>query len=478
MRSGDPILRAFERRAECHPHAPVVISSGRSISTGELDRLAEAVSAALRERRFGEDAPVVLSSSNGPAFLASLLALRRAGLVALLVDSSTPSMERERIARRLGAAAILECRTAWPDGPGCWRVIPILDSPSTQLPGIGVVKLTSGSSGDPVGIASSSEALLADEEAISSSMGLRETDRFLAAIPFSHAYGLSVLALTALTRGSTLVLPEDRWPWSPLTAARRAGATVFPTAPAYLEALLGPAEAARFPTSLRLVISAGSPLAPATARRFRETFGLPVHTLYGASECGGICCDREGSAAERGTVGTPLDGVRVRLEAHDEGTDAGVGRIVVHSPAVAASYLPEPTAGLRDGVFRSGDLGSWVGGELKLAGRNVDWIDIRGRKVNPREVEAVLCELTGVREAVVLGMRLPEDGEEIVRAVIACDPDRLDYHEVASWCGSRLARHKVPRSIVLVREIPRTGRGKLDRAALLMAGSVAPPARG
>ena len=167
--------------------------------------------------------------------------------------------------------------------------------------------------------------------------------------------------------------------------------------------------------------------------------------FYGASECGGITYDREGGAAERGTVGTPVEGVKVRLED---------GTIVVASPAVAS------------GVFRTADRGEWSAGELRLLGRLDAVINVEGKKVDPAEVEGVLAGLSGVREAVVVGVAAPGSGKEIVRAVIAREPGRLSYEEVASWCRSRLAPHKVPKSIVLVDAIPRTARGKVDRAAL------------
>ena len=81
------------------------------------------------------------------------------------------------------------------------------------------------------------------------------------------------------------------------------------------------------------MLTAGAPLRAVTAGRFRETFGLPVHVFYGASECGGICYDREGTAAERGTVGAPVEGVRVELEPPG-------GILTVRSPAVAAGLHP------------------------------------------------------------------------------------------------------------------------------------------
>jgi long-chain acyl-CoA synthetase len=215
------------------------------------------------------------------------------------------------------------------------------------------------------------------------------------------------------------------------------------------------------PESLRLVITAGAPLSAATSAGFREAFGLPVHVFYGSSECGGICYDREGGAAERGTVGAPVEGVKVTLDD---------GAVSVESPAVSFGYLPDADERLGGGRFRAGDLATWKDGELALQGRVDDLVNIKGKKVNPREVEAILAELPGVEEAAVLGVPAPGGGE-LLRAVIACRPGTLAVSEVVSWCRSRLSAHKVPRSVVLVESLPRNARGKLDRAALLAPGT-------
>ena len=82
------------------------------------------------------------------------------------------------------------------------------------------------------------DALLADEEALASTMGLHGGDRLWSAVPFSHSYGFTTLALSAIVRGLTLVVPGDLEPFSSLGAARKLGVTVFPTVPAYIQALL------------------------------------------------------------------------------------------------------------------------------------------------------------------------------------------------------------------------------------------------
>jgi len=455
----DPIVLSFDRTVRRDPLAPLVVSPERRATVEEVDALARAAGRSLK----GVGATAAgLVAANGPGFLASLLALRRAGLTAVLLDGQTPDAEAVRILRALGAAALLRCRCGWPKGQDDWTLELLAPEegappPLPVRPDLAVVKLTSGSTGQPRGIATPAEALIADDANLTATMGIRPDDRLLTTIPLSHSYGLSSLAMPALLRGTPLVLPEAGTLFDPLVAVERAGATVFPTVPAYLDALLRLSEPPRRPPTLRLVLTAGAPLAPATAHRFRETFGLPVQVFYGASECGGICYDREGDAGERGTVGTPVEGVQVVLE-----EDV----VTVRSAAVAAGYLPDPDPRLAGGRFVGGDLAVWQGGELALRARLDDLVNVKGKKVNPREVEEVLGALPGVAEVVVLGVPVPDGSGERLRAVIACAPGRLSVDQVLAWSRERLAPHKVPRSVILVPELPRTPRGKLDRPAL------------
>jgi long-chain acyl-CoA synthetase len=461
----DPILTVFEELARRDGTAPVVASPQRQATRDEVLALSRAIERAAGRSAAPPGAYVLIACANGAAFLAAMLGVRRSGRVPVLADWTTPPDERARIAGALGIAAAVVCDEAFPDQAAAVRTIPLPAAPATPAAGVDYVKVTSGSTGTPSGIAVTAESLIADDEQIASSMGISGDDRILAQILWSHSYALSSAVLPALRRGSLLVISEDGGPWGPLDAGRALGSTFFPTVPVYLHTIASLAEAPVWPASIRTVISAGSPLRPDTAARFQAAFGMPVHVFYGASECGGICYDREGSAALRGTVGTPLNGVTVEL------CD---GAVRVRSAAVGSGYVPVAREELSGGTFLAADLGTWTsGGELALLGRADALINAGGKKVHPAEVENVLREMPGVREVVVVGVAAEQGEREIVRAVIACDPARVTYEEVAAWCRVRLAAHKVPRSILLVDDIPRTARGKIDRAAL--AGRVPAP---
>ena len=455
----DPILDAFDLLARRDPSAPLVATRRISVSRGQIDAWAGAAAEMLTTCGAPRGAYVLLASVNGAGFLAALLGARRAGLVPILADWASPEAERARVAEALDVAARIECGEAFPDSPASFRVDRCDGTPAYAPEGAAYVKLTSGSSGLPSGVAIAAEALAADDDQLSAAMGLRSSDRFVAAIPWSHSYGLSSLVMPALRRGSLLIVPDDTSPWAPLDSARALEATVFPTVPVYLQTIASLAVPPVWPPTLGTVISAGAPLRPETAARFRETFGRDAHVFYGASECGGIAYDPEGGAALRGTVGRPIDGVRIALD--DDGA------VSVRSPAVGLRHVPDGDDRLGDGVFRSADLAAWTAqGELALIGRVDALINVGGKKVHPHEIETVLRAMPGVREAFVLGVPASGDERTLVRAFVACDPASVSYAAVASWCRERLAGHKVPRSIVRLPEIPRNARGKIDRTAL------------
>jgi long-chain acyl-CoA synthetase len=458
----DPILAAFLERTASNPRVPIAIAPDARVSRGELLERAREVSREIEGLGLERGSVLALVAPAGPGFLAAWLGLRWAGACVLLVDAGTPEEERARIARELGAAATWSEGEGWSESEARGRLEPHAPEAVRVLPEIASLKLTSGSTGRPAGIAVSAQQLLADHIQLEATIGLTGDDRLLVVIPLSHSYGFSVLACSAWIRGSPLAFPRSG---DPLEAATLLEASVVPSVPSWYRARLVLATRDPWPVCTRLFLSAGAPLPPEVARAWRERTGRAIHVLYGSSECGGITYDRLGDAAERGSVGTPVDGVEIELVEHEDRD----GRVVVRSPAVASGYVPrgDSNGRLAAGRFVTGDVGRMRDGELVLLGRTDDWINVKGRKVNPREVESVLAEMPGVIEAAVLAQPLPDGRGDLVRAVIASRDDTLRYRDVVVWCRARLAAHKIPRGILFVRALPRTDRGKLDRRALL-----------
>jgi long-chain acyl-CoA synthetase len=463
------LVERFARRLRTHPDAAAVRCEERCATVRDLDALARRLQDALAGLSLEPGRLVGLAALNGPFFLAGLIALRRLELVALLLDPAARTGETQRLCRRLGPAALLVARRAWPEpgDPGFeLGVLEAAGEPSPTRPDDAVVKLTSGSTGEPRGIVTPEAALLADEEALAGTMGLRDDERILGGIPWGHSYGLSSAALPILVRDAVGIVPAAGDPLGAVRALSRHDVSFLPTVPAWLRGLVRGEAPPALPASLRLVVTAGAPLPPAAARAFRQRCELPVHVFYGASECGGITFDRSGEGGEDGHLGTPVDGVRLDIEG--AANPGETGRIVVLSPAVARRYLPDADDTLGRGRFRTADLGRLDAGRLRLVGRLDSVINVKGRKVQPSEIEGVLLRCPGVEEAVALGAA--HGGTEGIRAVVALRPglERPPGPEdILAFCRDHLADFKVPRSLRIVEALPRTTRGKLDRPALL-----------
>jgi long-chain acyl-CoA synthetase len=406
------MLERFLELVDRAPNAAAVIEDGGVISRAAL--LERANELAARLSSMPPRSALTIQLPNSAEFVATFLAALKLDLVVIPMDRDAAPAE---------VAAVREAFT--PPFPAGTRLI----------------KVTSGSTGRPKGVFTSSANLVADCENICATMGITADDINLGAIPFSHSYGFSNLVTPLLVQGTPVVATNAYLPQSLIELANEHRCTVAPLIPMVFDHLATTSHGA-FAT-VRTFISAGAPLPARTSRRFRERFGIDIHSFYGCSETGGITYDRAGAAAERGTVGTPLDGVELSV---------ANGRLTVRSGAVAG------------GTFITDDLVAWQDGELALTGRVTDLINAAGKKVNPREVEAVLLQMDGVREAKVYGEAAGARGEVVAAAIVATRDITRD--EVREFCRSRLSLHKVPRIVKIIDAMPVDERGKIKRAAL------------
>jgi long-chain acyl-CoA synthetase len=232
--------------------------------------------------------------------------------------------------------------------------------------------------------------------------------------------------------------------------------------------------------SVRLLITAGAPIAPDTVQYFKQAIGRKIHSFYGTSETGGISFDDSDEAVTPLSVGRALPRTSVAL--HDRSADGEQGRVFVRGPAVAAGYAgsdaDEDDTAFTDGGFLTADLGRFTAdGRLVLAGRVSRFINVAGRKVDPAEVEVVLRSIPGVADATVVGLPCENRGEQVV-AHVRAGAATLTEADVRQYCAARLSPHKVPRHVVFGHDLPADARGKIDRFGLerLIAGRADEPA--
>lgn len=440
-----------------NPSAPALVESGPGtvIDRAALAAMAGELAARLSDSGLRSGEIVAVRLPNSPEFVAAVLAASKLDLVLAPIDRDATESEVKAVLTHFGIRGLIY--RPEPAAPAVITTRPVEAVPPLPA-GARLLKMTSGSTGTPKGIVCSEANLAADRAQICATMGIAPEDVQFGAIPFSHSYGFSNLVTPLIQQGTAVVVSNDYLPLSILALANRHRCTVAPLIPMVFEHLASlPKEDGSF-TTVRTFISAGAPLMPSTSRRFRERFGVPIHSFYGCSECGGITYDREGGAAERGTVGAALEGVDLSI---------GPGqRLEIRSDAVALGYLLDsatfqPFDGSR---FLSDDLVELRDGEITLTGRASELINTAGRKVNPREVEQVLLQMEGVAQAKVWGEPAGARGE-VVAAAIVGHPG-LTREQVREFCRARLSPHKVPRIVKLIESIPVDERGKVRRAAL------------
>jgi pimeloyl-ACP methyl ester carboxylesterase len=249
-----------------------------------------------------------------------------------------------------------------------------------------------------------------------------------------------------------------------------------------LARLLDETEDAPPPDSLRAVLLGGGPIPPGLVLRALAA-GWPIVPTYGMTETasGVTAMATSEAAAHPASAGRPLAGTQLRTS--NVAAD-GVGEIEVRGPSVFAGYLAKPaeTAAAcdSDGWFATGDLGGLdADGYLTVSDRRLDLIVSGGENVYPAEVEAVLLGHPGMADAGVFGRPDPRWGAVPIAAVVLRAGATTTDDELRAFCAERLARFKIPATIVHLAELPRVGAGKLDRRALsemAVAEPSSPPA--
>jgi long-chain acyl-CoA synthetase len=450
----------FERFSEltaADPTAPALLNceGERVVTRSQLLDRADALSVRMREAGIVKGSLVAMQLTNSDDFLAAVLAIARLDCVVVPIDRDALAAEVGALLNHFRIRGLIYRMSPADLHPA----ISVRDAAAVELPaGTRMLKLSSGSTGRPKGILTTEENLRADCANICSSMAITSQDVNLGAIPFSHSYGFSNLVGPLLLNGTPIVISNDYLPQSVVDLCNRFRCTVVPLIPMVYEHLIL-ASSGRFET-VRTFISAGAPLPPAVSRRFRERFGIPIHTFYGCSECGGITYDRQGGSVERQSAGRALDGVELSV-------NPSTSRLTIESGAVAAGYLhsADEVQLFEQGRFLADDLVEVLeSGEVSITGRVGDLINAAGKKVNPREIEQVLLQMPGIREAKVFGERAGARGEVVAAAVVA-EPD-VTRDTIREFCRARLSAHKVPRIIKLIDSIPLDERGKFKRSAL------------
>lgn len=331
---------------------------------------------------------------------------------------------------------------------------------------------TSGTTSRPKGVPLSHANLLTSAANVMATYALTPEDVSLCAMPLFHVHGLVASTLATFRSGGTLIVPPrfSAGTFWPIVKAHRA--TWYTAVPTIHQVLLTRVDEDNAPapgtSGLRFIRSCSSALAPATMVELETRFGCPVLEAYGMTEAAHQMASNPLPPGQRkpGSVG---QGTGVQVAVMD---DAGTllptgtqGEVVIKGANVTRGYHNNPeanTLSFTNGWFRTGDQGILdTEGYLTLVGRLKELINRGGEKISPREVDEALLTHPAVAEAVCFGVPDAKYGEEVAAAVVL----RGDANEadLVKHCRERLAAFKVPKTIHLVTQIPRTATGKIQR---------------
>jgi len=485
-----PFHRLFEAQAARTPGAEALRFAGQTVTYAELNARADRLARRLRAHGVGIEDVVAVSLERGPEQVAALLAANKAGAAFLPVDPRYPAERRRWMLEDAGARAVVTTSALAGDLPRTDAVVIAVDvdvggdadmSDSREVDvspdNAAYVVFTSGSTGRPKGVVVAHRGIGNLAAAQRDAFAIDGDARVLQFASLSFDAGVAEVAHTLLS-GACLVLAEaERMiPGPDLVALLRDERVTHATLPPPVLAALPSAEL----PDLRTLVSAGEAVGAevvgrwAGGRRFLNAYG-PTETTVCAT-----LARLEGEDA-RPPIGRPIPNVVTYvLDGATQLVPIGVsGELYVGGVGVARGYLNRPgltaerfvpdafgaVPGAR--LYRTGDRARWrADGRLDYLGRTDQQVKLRGFRIEPGEVEAVLREHPSVRDAAVIVREDVPGAARLVAYAAPADGGSVDVAALRDLAASRLPEHMVPSAFVALEAIPLTPNGKTDRAAL------------
>jgi long-chain acyl-CoA synthetase len=465
--------------AQRHGERPALVDGDRRLTWSQLDAAVDAAARGYSAAGLVPGYRVVLLMANSVEFVTSYLGCLRAGLVAVPLNTGLTKGEIGNVIAHSGA------RLAVADGDLADKVegvrvvwageltgdAPL--TPQTDPEALAVLLYTSGTSGDPRAAMLTHRALGANVRNLAD-LGedrMGPEDVVLGVLPMFHAFGLNAVLGWAVATGAALIIDRRFDSTATIDLVRQYGVTRLPLAPPALNAFIARPDLKEALRTVKVVLTGASTLERGLADRFQQASGLFVHQGYGLTEASpGVTTTLGEHDPKPGSVGRPLPHVELRI-ADEQGEDVegdDPGEILIRGRNLFSGYWPDGVDGPDDeGWYRTGDVGFLdADGDLFLVDRLRELIIVSGFNVFPSEVEEVLVQAPGVREAAVIGVPSEDTGEAVKAFVVPQTGFAPDPAEVGAYAGTRLARFKCPVEIEVVDHLPHSVTGKVAKGRL------------
>ncbi|TCJ96566.1 FadD3 family acyl-CoA ligase [Nocardia alba] len=412
---------------------------------------------------------------NSAEWIIAAFGLVTAGGVLVPINTRFKAEEAADVVRRSGAKLLLVQQGFLGTDYTGPQGVPVIDLKSDFLADgepferevngtdIADIIYTSGTTGRPKGVMMNHRQTLRLYAEWCDLADLREGDRYLMVNPFFHTFGYKAGLISSLIRGATMLPVPVFDVEQVLELVERERVTMLPGPPTLYHALLE-APATRDLSSLRAAVTGAADIPVELIRRVKTELPFQsIMTGYGLTEAGTATASRPGDTFEQvaTTVGTPCDGVEVRIAEDDE--------VLVRGYSVMQGYFDDPDATTAaidaDGWLHTGDLGSLdLDGRLRINGRKKDMYIVGGFNAYPAEVEAFLLEHPAVAQVAVVGVPDERLGQVGRAFVVAKGP--VSEAELVSWARDRMAGYKAPRTVRFLDELPLNATGKVMKDQL------------
>jgi amino acid adenylation domain-containing protein len=340
---------------------------------------------------------------------------------------------------------------------------------------------TSGSTGDPKGVMLTHRNMLTACTSIASYLELQEDEVILGVLPLAFDYGLYQMIL-AFRTGARLVLERSfTFPAQILNLMVEEGVTGFPGVPTIFSILAELKSLKDYDLSkIRYVTNTAAALPAKHILMLRDIFpAARIYSMYGLTECK-RCTYLPPQDIERkpSSVGIAIPNTEMWIVDEDgnKAAPGSVGQLVIRGSTVMKGYWEKPEATARklkpgplpdEQVLYTGDYCKMdEEGYLYFIGRMDDIIKTRGEKVAPKEVENILMNIPGVKEAAVIGVPDEILGQAVKAFVVLEDGVTMTEKQLQNECQSRLENFMVPKYIVTVPSLPKTDTGKIKKTGL------------
>lgn len=486
-------IAELHRAAAGRPGKLAIADDSSKVTFGQLVAEVTERAAALRKAGVEPDDRVAIVAENSVAFLLSAFAVWRAGAVLVTIYPSSSTPDIAFCLRDSDPVLVLADAQTWsavreaadPDLPVASVRGPVagqrarrgrVASPRGLPLTLSAICYTSGTTSRPKAIMLSAEGLMNGVRTYIEVWHLTPADTTVVALPMAWLYGLNTTSMATIAAGGTVIALRRARPELIVDAIARYRATWLPGVTTMFVKLvdyLEQADPRPDLSSLRFCLSGGEPRKEPAFERWKRFSGCPVHDVYSATECFPMitydpASDPEPVSASAGKV-VPRSAIRV---VGPDGAETGPGEAgegLWRSPGLMLGYWRDQeqsrAALTPDGWYRSKDLVRVdEQGYVFILGRLSDMIIRGGSNVSPAEVERVLREFPGVRDAAAVGMPDETYGQKVVAALVIDRGTALDHEALREHATARLASYKVPSAYVIVDDLPlNSTTGKVDR---------------